>query len=76
MNEAEGCDDSNAISGDGCSFLCEVESGFQCVNEPSVCSSVCGDGLIKATETCDDNNLIPSDGCSACSIDHGFACVG
>jgi cysteine-rich repeat protein len=39
----EDCDDGNAFSGDGCSLGCEVEPGFVCSGEPSVCSSVAGD---------------------------------
>ena len=42
----ETCDDSNSVSGDGCSSVCSVEAGFSCTGTPSVCSSVCGDGLI------------------------------
>src|SRR5262249_434979 len=42
----EACDDGNAASGDGCSATCTVEHGFNCVGQPSVCGSTCGDGLI------------------------------
>ena len=33
----EECDDSNNMSGDGCSE-CEVEDFYECVGEPSNCS--------------------------------------
>jgi cysteine-rich repeat protein len=33
----EECDDNNYASGDGCSALCKVESGYICTGEPSVC---------------------------------------
>jgi cysteine-rich repeat protein len=33
----ESCDDGNTNDGDGCSSVCEVESGFMCSGEPSVC---------------------------------------
>ena len=80
---AEQCDDNDVVSGDGCSSSCQVESGWTCVGQPSVCSvispAVCGDGLIEGAEQCDDNNLIesPADGCDAsCNIDSGWQCVG
>jgi len=34
----EVCDDDNKEDGDGCSSICEVESGFTCSGEPSVCT--------------------------------------
>ena len=34
----EECDDNNYVSGDGCSALCKVESGYICTGEPSVCT--------------------------------------
>jgi cysteine-rich repeat protein len=33
----EGCDDDNVDAGDGCSPTCQVEPGFVCNGEPSVC---------------------------------------
>lgn len=35
----EGCDDGNTVNGDGCSSVCTVEQGYQCVGQPSVCKS-------------------------------------
>merc|ERR1711943_16618 len=40
---SEGCDDNNVISDDGCSN-CQVDFGYDCANQPSVCVSICGDG--------------------------------
>ncbi|MFT4571132.1 MAG: cysteine-rich repeat protein [Hyphomicrobiaceae bacterium] len=34
----EECDDGNMTSGDGCDDTCDVENGFDCFEEPSVCS--------------------------------------
>lgn len=34
----EECDDHNYVSGDGCSALCKVESGYTCTGQPSVCT--------------------------------------
>lgn len=31
------CDDSNTVSGDGCSETCQIEPYFTCTNTPSVC---------------------------------------
>ena len=33
----EECDDAGMTAGDGCSDTCEVEDGFECTGEPSVC---------------------------------------
>lgn len=35
----ETCDDGNINSGDGCSSGCQVESGWTCIGEPSICIS-------------------------------------
>lgn len=32
------CDDNNSLNGDGCSSTCEIEVGYTCTEEPSVCS--------------------------------------
>jgi len=37
----EGCDDSNTEAGDGCDAVCQVETGFDCLGEPSDCKAVC-----------------------------------
>jgi len=34
----EGCDDGNLDPGDGCDANCQVEAGFTCAGEPSICS--------------------------------------
>ncbi|HEX2485502.1 MAG TPA: DUF4215 domain-containing protein, partial [Myxococcota bacterium] len=54
----EQCDDSNTVSGDGCSF-------------PSCLPEVCGDNVINPdpapgpAEECDDGNTVADDGCDA-----------
>lgn len=35
----EVCDDGDALGGDGCSSLCQVEPGFQCSGQPSACTA-------------------------------------
>jgi cysteine-rich repeat protein len=49
----EECDDGNAISGDGCNAICEIE--------------FCGDGVVNdgGSEICDDGNTTDADGCGA-----------
>lgn len=51
----EECDDGNETFGDGCSDSCEVEFGFVCTGNPSICSeqSTCGNSVIEAGEQCD-----------------------
>ncbi|HOC93652.1 MAG TPA: hypothetical protein PKH33_14990 [bacterium] len=44
----EGCDDGDAVSGDGCSESCQVETP----------SPVCGNGTTETGETCDDGNTV------------------
>ena len=46
----EGCDDGNAIAGDGCEPDCTVPD--------------CGNDDLDEGEECDDGNLLPNDGCS------------
>jgi len=36
----EECDDTNFISGDGCSDICQIEEGWECSGEPSICSLI------------------------------------
>lgn len=78
INGSETCDDSNTVSGDGCSSVCSIESGYTCSGTPSVCTLipvVCGDGIINGSETCDDNGTVNGDGCSSvCTIEPGWAC--
>ncbi|WP_141588659.1 Ig-like domain-containing protein [Myxococcus sp. AB056] len=35
----EKCDDGNQLSGDGCNSVCEVEPGYTCTGQPSVCDN-------------------------------------
>ncbi|MDP2341960.1 MAG: thrombospondin type 3 repeat-containing protein [Deltaproteobacteria bacterium] len=71
----ETCDDGDGDDDDGCSALCQVEPGFVCAGEPSVCTRSCGDGVKTPGEACDDGNVDDDDGCSAlCSIEERFVC--
>ena len=74
------------MSGDGCSELCEVESGWSVevmtFDDDGVEKvrtfhhSTCGDGFVVGDEQCDDFNEFRSDGCSSdcLSIEEGFYC--
>ncbi|XP_045403248.1 pappalysin-2 isoform X1 [Lemur catta] len=46
----EECDDGDLLSGDGCSRACELEEGFKCVGEPSLCYTYEGDGICEPFE--------------------------
>jgi fibro-slime domain-containing protein len=74
----EGCDDHNRNPSDGCSALCQLETGWQCPTpgSPCVLIAVCGDGQLAPGEACDDGNTATGDGCASnCkSVDPGFAC--
>ena len=75
VGDAEGCDDANALDGDGCGSTCEVETGFVCSGVPSLCAPICGDGLKLDLEPCDDANREDGDGCSAsCHAEPGYVC--
>ncbi|MEW5851248.1 MAG: DUF4215 domain-containing protein [Myxococcota bacterium] len=78
ISGTETCDDANPAAGDGCSASCQVEDGYVCTGEPSLCSQVdCGNGIITADEGCDDGNELSGDGCSnTCQVESGYVCVG
>ena len=73
VESGEECDDDNTAAGDGCCSVaapacdptCSVEQGWSCVGSPSVCTPVCGDGLVRGSEGCDDGNTSGGDGCSS-----------
>jgi cysteine-rich repeat protein len=35
---AEQCDDANTTPGDGCDEICQIETGWNCADEPSICA--------------------------------------
>jgi len=60
---------------DGCDAACALEAGFDCNGEPTVCTPVCGDGMVRGAEACDDGNLNAGDGCDeVCAIEAGYEC--
>ena len=76
--DSEECDDSNTVSGDGCSATCKLEEGFGCrapVGERTVCyNKTCGDGIRIPGEDCDSG--LDGYGCESfsCTILDGFEC--
>jgi uncharacterized protein (TIGR03382 family) len=49
----EDCDDGGFVAGDGCSPACEVEPGWTCAGNPSVCQTDGdGDGVADAADNC------------------------
>ncbi len=77
LETGEACDDGNDVEGDGCSEACQMETGWFCTGEPSVCEPICGDGLVLGEEACDDGNDVEGDGCSAdCQVETGWFCTG
>lgn len=59
IGPGESCDDTNTMSGDGCSDTCQIEA-------------ICGDGVLQPGEHCDDNNTMSGDGCSDVCRFEGF----
>jgi|GEM_PF-2221192 len=47
FENTEQCDDNNTVNGDGCSSSCQIESGWVCNGQPSVCDTwiACADGF-------------------------------
>lgn len=72
----EQCDDGNNFANDGC-VSCQVEIGYSCSGNPSVCQKTCGNGVVDGAEQCDDSNIASGDGCSTtCTIEDGYGCFG
>ena len=80
---AEGCDDGNTASFDGCSPQCTVMRGWRCDGGSTLRQDVCveyhGDGIRTAGEQCDDGNELHGDGClcnaEGCWEEDGWRCV-
>jgi cysteine-rich repeat protein len=67
----EECDDGNRSAGDGCSFLCRVEPGFDCSGAAGCRRTRCGDGIVEGDELCDDAGAV----CSGAGTQNGQPCV-
>ncbi len=80
VNQAsEACDDGNALAGDGCNGICQVEPNHTCPPTGGACvvSFTCGDGVVNPGEVCDQGAFQGSPGCSAdCKTqDKGYKCL-
>ncbi|MFP2929023.1 LamG-like jellyroll fold domain-containing protein [Pyxidicoccus sp. 3LG] len=51
----EECDDANQQSGDGCNSVCEVEPGYTCAGEPTVCTDI--DECANGTANCQPGEI-------------------
>ncbi|CAI2368117.1 unnamed protein product [Moneuplotes crassus] len=71
------CDDGNTDNGDGCDENCNVEGGYTCTsNGASVCTPICGTGVVISPKECDDGNDTPGDGCDEhCNVEEGYVCT-
>ncbi len=79
VEPGETCDDGNTYYGDGCNGECQIEPGWSCSGEPTVCvPGACGNGLpLGNAKPCDDGNTNDGDGCSAtCQVEPGYTCTG
>jgi cysteine-rich repeat protein len=72
---SEQCDDSNTISGDGCSDVCSVESGFACFPDPLCVDCVEGGACVRIVEDCANSLDDDRDGAIDCE-DSGCNQVG
>jgi cysteine-rich repeat protein len=80
LETGEQCDDANHYNGDGCTAGqtavgggCQIEEGFACTGEPSVCSPaapVCGNGKKEGTEACDSGQ----ENGKVCTAPYGGTC--
>jgi cysteine-rich repeat protein len=42
-------------------------------DNPTVCTEICGDGILTVNQDCDDRNVFSGDGCdSSCKVEEGF----
>jgi len=77
--DSEKCDDGNALAGDGCNGVCQVEPNHTCPPGGGKCtvSFTCGDGIVNPGEVCDQGEFQGMPGCSAdCKTqDDGYKCL-
>ncbi|HYQ01355.1 MAG TPA: SUMF1/EgtB/PvdO family nonheme iron enzyme [Polyangiaceae bacterium] len=78
LDANEGCDDGNALTGDGCA-ACAVESGFSCdnTNPPSKCADVdeCLHTPCSVNAKCTNSTGSYSCACNAGYVGNGWSCT-
>eukprot|EP00960_Hanusia_phi_P034637 751202-Hanusia_phi.AAC.4 len=66
----EHCDDNNTASGDGCSTLCKVETGWVCKGAPSICCGPCNDGYFRDNCFLQERSGNSAGTCTPCPSGH------
>ncbi|CAM4261537.1 FG-GAP-like repeat-containing protein [Corallococcus exiguus] len=67
----EVCDDGNQLSGDGCNSVCQVEPGYTCTGEPTVCTDI--DECAAGADNCNENATCTNIGGSfTCACNAGY----
>ncbi|WP_158627253.1 FG-GAP-like repeat-containing protein [Corallococcus sp. AB045] len=67
----EVCDDGNQLSGDGCNSVCQLEPGYTCTGEPTVCTDI--DECAAGTDNCNENATCTNIGGSfTCDCNAGY----
>ncbi|MCP3105420.1 FG-GAP-like repeat-containing protein [Myxococcus sp. K15C18031901] len=67
----EVCDDGNQLSGDGCSSVCQLEPGYTCTGQPTVCTDI--DECAAGTDNCNENATCTNIGGSfTCACNAGY----
>jgi len=73
--DTQQCDDGNAANGDGCSSTCQINPGFNCVGSPSVCSTICGEGIMAATNPATTAMQSLAMAAPACALSNSATCA-
>ena len=69
---SEGCDDGGTMAGDGCDATCQVENGFECTGEPSVCGPCTPDAFdLRLTQLSIGDDYVDLTNPSTCAIPLG-----
>jgi len=74
IETGETCDDGNRDASDGCDSTCDVETGYDCVGEPSVCTPIDtdNDGVPDLTDPAPSNPDVcgdsDADTCDDCAV--------
>src|SRR5215217_5519129 len=67
----EVCDDGNQLSGDGCNSVCQLEPGYTCAGQPTVCTDI--DECAAGTDNCNENAACTNIGGSfTCACNAGY----